>query len=330
MAGLLDFLGFGDGLTLPDQAGQEAGVGVLDRPTLLRMMKMANPTGQVFNTKPGLPPSPPSNPLGAAAGVNDIVVPPSSPPARPPQMDPRLPITQGQGLPAGASPFPTAPPPAGPVVPQASAGLLSGGAEPGATPVTTQPSTFNALDQPQQPAPPPQKPLSPGAQRAVAEAPATEGVLNRVMGFLNKNSDTFLGLAAGFGGAPSISQGLGRAATGAMYGGQQDYARQGTNLTAQVLQAKGGYSPQEAEAIARNPELLKQVINKIYPQPTFKTITDSAGNQRLVVTNDAAGTVANPNVVPSGAPQVRKIEEAFSLPRGTVFVDPSGNLRRVP
>jgi hypothetical protein len=308
MPGLLDFLGLGGGLQL-DPVGENAGIGILDPETLKRMRRMAGYTGDpTFGPRPVI-----GTPAPAAPAA------PMDPNAVPPAVMPQS-IGLGGGAgqtvtsTGGREPGPAFVPPGSPfpvrsnmefsgvppgAVPPAAPGLLSsgGGVAPGFQSVSpgysgyrggpSLPSSTSMLeDRPRR---------EPGAPLpATASAP---DLLGRVGDFLQKHSNVFLGIGAGFGGARSLSEGLGRASAGVSAGQRADVENQAYNSTIDALMQRG-MSRTDAEAIAGQPTLLKQVTQQIFPQPEFKTITDAAGNQRLVLVNPGRGTVTQPTAGP--------------------------------
>jgi hypothetical protein len=145
-----------------------------------------------------------------------------------------------------------------------------------------------------------------------------------VNNFLQQHSNLFLGIGAGFGGARSIGQGIGRASAAISEGAKEDIANQGYESSVKMLMDKG-MSRADAEAYASQPKLMEQYVQQF--QPKYMTVTDAQGVQRLVLVNPGTGTAAAPTGVPPGTPRVSKLEDALKLPRGTVFLDPDGNPR---
>jgi hypothetical protein len=116
--------------------------------------------------------------------------------------------------------------------------------------------------------PPPPVGQVPAAPPAAATAPrptanpitqlpqASAGVLDRINDYLRRNSNTLIGMGAGFAGAPSFGQGVSRAGYGALAGGKLDIADQSREATIRALVAQG-YTRDQAEAIAGDSSLLK-------------------------------------------------------------------------
>jgi hypothetical protein len=85
---------------------------------------------------------------------------------------------------------------------------------------------------------------------------ASAGVLDRINDYLKRNSNTLIGLGAGFAGAQSFGQGVSRAGYGALAGGRLDVSEQQRTATVNALMAQG-YTREQAEAIAGDKSLLK-------------------------------------------------------------------------
>jgi hypothetical protein len=324
--GLLDYLGLG-GNQPQDDPGREGGIGLLDPATLRRMemMTLRRPLAGAprvaaagMNAAP--PASPPAGqPQGPAVvpatpargslymGQNDILPPdPNQQPASGPAgyLPPRQPQLAPSGIGSDAA---RSPPVAASGLP-APPGLYPSGSQPGASPVQTMmgAAVSGALgNSPLQPQQPPVKPPTPMQASAAQRAPQTDALLDRVMGFLNKNSNTFLGLAGGFGGARSFGQGLGQAALGAMHGGTQDIAQSSQNAMHDALIAKGA-SPAEAMAAIGDPKMAQALILRYFNQPRLGVYKKGIGGREYMGWINESNQTVNKlnNVAPGTTHQV--------------------------
>jgi hypothetical protein len=85
---------------------------------------------------------------------------------------------------------------------------------------------------------------------------ASAGVLDRINDYLKRNSNTLIGLGAGFAGSRSFGEGVSRAGYGALAGGRLDVSEQQRTATVNALMAQG-YTRDQAEAMAGDKSLLK-------------------------------------------------------------------------
>jgi hypothetical protein len=307
MAGLLDIMGLGG--QMPTLEDQEQGI---DPESTRRLER---------KRRPGL-----SVQAGSEASMlNPPAIPSQGPQAGQPGY---LPPTQGQGLPGGATPFPMGPAPA----PQAPAGLLAGGAAPGATAVPTVPAGqmpttpptqggFGLLEnRPPAAAPQAPRPVNPTGPTAVPD------LLGRVGNWLSAHSNQLMSMGAGIAGAPSIGQGISRGLAGAVQGQQGDISNLAMNATVKALMEKG-VDPNTALAATSDPKIMQALIAKHFSQPTFEKLPNAYGGTDLVLTDAATGTAQRPTAVPPGTKKVNSFEEALALPKGTTFIDPEGVVR---
>jgi hypothetical protein len=292
-----------------DAGGSSIGPGMQN---VLGILAAGGPAAAAAGMPTPLPASPPAGqpqgPAGVPAtpargslymGQNDILPPdPNQQPAPGPSgyLPPRQPQLSPSGIGSDAA---RSPPVAAPVAPP---GLYPSGSQPGASPVQTMmgAAVSGALgNSPLQPPQPPVKPPTPMQASAAQRAPQTDALLDRVMGFLNKNSNTFLGLAGGFGGAPSFGQGIGRAALGAMHGGTQDITQSGQNAMHDALIAKGA-SPAEAMAAIGDPKMAQALILKYFNQPHLGVYKKGIGGREYMGWINESNQTVNPlhNVAP--------------------------------
>jgi hypothetical protein len=356
MAGLLDMLGLGGGQpTLdqldPRQFGNE--VGLLDPITLARM-NLGIKTGasraslrrerdplslppEVAPDSSLLPsagpmdrtaiPTPPNDPAGGVFGT------PQGPTGRPGvRWNQDAPGTMVDLRPQGGSLAIPPGPQSGPVAdragygpgrgigsdvvaspppPTPASGLLTPGPgvgiEPGRAPVTAT-----------SPLPSPREIDNPSRFVEPQMARAAPNALSSIGDFLHKHSNLFLGLSAGFGGARSLSEGFGRAASGVASGAQADRVNNAINLTKQALLAKG-FTEEEADAAANNPTLMKAALERFTPKWQYKTVKEPGGGESPVLFNEHSGAT-----IPAGSTIVSSFSEALALPKNTVFYDQQG------
>jgi hypothetical protein len=231
MAGMLDFLYGGPSTELnppldPSQFPMDVGYGNAPRwptATLQRMREaQRNPLGTQAGLLSGLiPEQPAAQPVPTIAGA------PATGTMGVPPLPPGAPVPAGPaGSPAPPMPAPTTIPPPPPVgqVPAAPPAAATA-PRPTANPITQLPQ-------------------------------ASAGVLDRINDYLRRNSNTLIGMGAGFAGAPSFGQGVSRAGYGALAGGKLDIADQSREATIRALVAQG-YTRDQAEAIAGDSSLLK-------------------------------------------------------------------------
>lgn len=230
MAGMLDFLYGGPSTELnppldPSQFPMDVGYGNAPRwptATLQRMREaQRNPLGTQAGLLSGLiPEQPAAQPVPTIAGA------PATGTMGVPPLPPGAPVPAGPpGSPAPALPAPTTVPPPPPV---------------GQVPA----------------APPPAAATAPRPSPVTQLPQASAGVLDRINDYLKRNSNTLIGLGAGFAGAPSFGAGVSRAGYGALAGGRLDVAEQQRTATVNALMGQG-YTREQAEAIAGQSGLLK-------------------------------------------------------------------------
>jgi hypothetical protein len=192
--------------------------------TLQRMREaQRNPLGTQLGLLGGMiPEQPAAQPVPTIAGA------PATGTMGVPPLPPGAPVMAGPpGSPAPALPAPTGVPPPPPV----------GAAVPAA------------------PAPAPA--VAPQRANPITQLPqASAGVLDRINDYLRRNSNTLIGMGAGFAGAPSFGQGVSRAGYGALAGGKLDIADQSREATIRALMGQG-YTRDQAEAVAGQSGLLK-------------------------------------------------------------------------
>jgi hypothetical protein len=154
----------------------------------------------------------------------------------------------------------------------------------------------------------PTGPAAPSIAPSAPSAPSSGGIgglLGNVAGklFDPNHAATWMALASGFAGAPSLGMGIGRAAAAAGPAMQQDrlmqMRMQGIQATYQSvrdeLQRQGvpaGQAASRALAMAQNPDLLKLAGPKIYGTlpSSVHTVTDMMGGQSLRVFDPNKGT----------------------------------------
>lgn len=93
-----------------------------------------------------------------------------------------------------------------------------------------------------------------------------EGALDFLKGanqWRKDNRSTLMALGAGMAGSQSLGQGLNRGMHLALPAQQQDIAQQKVNQTAKWLVEQKHMSPQEAEAVVNNPEMMKQILPRL-------------------------------------------------------------------
>jgi hypothetical protein len=98
-------------------------------------------------------------------------------------------------------------------------------------------------------------------------------------------------LGAGMAGSQSIGQGLSRGMQMAIPAQQADIAQQKVNQTAKWLVSKG-MSPQEANAVVNNPDMMKQLLPRIMGAKQLKwtqTGEDMLGNKQYGFVDEASG-----------------------------------------
>lgn len=106
------------------------------------------------------------------------------------------------------------------------------------------------------------------------------------------NRATLMALGAGMAGSQSLGQGLSRGMQLALPAQQQDLAQQKQNQTARWLVEKKGMSPQEAEAVVNNPEMMKQLLPRLMGAKQLKWTkvgTDALGGDKMGWIDEAAG-----------------------------------------
>lgn len=178
---------------------------------------------------------------------------------------PTFPTFQRPPLPAptpAPQPAEAAPPPAAAQPSPAPAGPSPGavGATPGGSPQV--PSKDTSL-------------LPPGS---------LADIMHKWTSWRDENRLMLLAMAGGLAGSQSIGQGLGRAFSAAVPAAQADMARGNANATADILMSKiPNLSREQAVAMARNPEIMKQVIPQLFgEQRQHVSIKDADGNERLL------------------------------------------------
>lgn len=135
---------------------------------------------------------------------------------------------------------------------------------------------------PQNTAPPgqPMNIVPPGASNAMAQAQQQPGFLDKVSGVLARNPLTLMAMGAGMMGAPSFATGMSRGLAAAVPASQADMKQniqmQGIRESYKALIAMG-YSPQEALAAVYQPEMMKQLVSRMYP--TFGDVGTNAWGQ---------------------------------------------------
>lgn len=195
----------------------------------------------------------------------------------------------------------------------------------GAAPPGWAPGMAPPMDVPPPPMPPP--PMSSGdggafmpvprmpqpdpAALPANSTPATDiprgnvpetSMLGRIGGkiddFLQNNRSTLMALGAGMAGSQSLGQGLSRGMHLALPAQQADLAQQKQNQTVKWLVEKKGVSPQEAEAIVNNPELLKQILPQLMgaKQLQHVIIKDRLGNETPMAFNPSTGQYVKADV----------------------------------
>lgn len=105
------------------------------------------------------------------------------------------------------------------------------------------------------------------------------------------NRSTLMALGAGMAGSQSIGQGLSRGMQMAIPAQQADIAQQKVNQTAKWLVSKG-MSPQEANAVVNNPDMMKQLLPRIMGAKQLKwtqTGEDMLGNKQYGFVDEASG-----------------------------------------
>jgi hypothetical protein len=108
-------------------------------------------------------------------------------------------------------------------------------------------------------------------------------------------------MSAGFGGAPSLGTGIGRAAGFAAPFAQQ---MQTQNQTVQYL-VRAGYAPDMAQLLARNPAALNEVLKQISGARQYQhvTVKDSLGNEIPLAFDPSSRRYYMPNGQEYGAGQ---------------------------
>jgi hypothetical protein len=130
-----------------------------------------------------------------------------------------------------------------------------------------------------------------------------EGALDFLKGaneWRKNNRSTLMALGAGMAGSQSLGQGLQRGMQLALPAQQADLAQQKQNQTAKWLVEKKGMSPQEAEALVNNPEILKQVLPQLMgaKQLEHVNIKGIGGEDIPLVWDPARGVYLNPDHTP--------------------------------
>jgi hypothetical protein len=240
MAGMLDFLYGGPSTELnppldPSQFPMDVGYGNAPKwptATLQRMREAQR------------------NPLGTQAGLLSGLI-PEQPAAQPVPTIAGAPATGTMGVPPLPPGAPVMAGPAGSPAPPM----------PAATGVPPPPPVGAAV--PAAPAPAPA--VAPQRANPITQLPqASAGVLDRINDYLRRNSNTLIGMGAGFAGAPSFGQGVSRAGYGALAGGKLDIADQNREATIRALMGQG-YTRDQAEAVAGQSDLLKPQTLKVGP-----------------------------------------------------------------
>jgi hypothetical protein len=251
MAGMLDWLYGGKSNELnppldPAQFPMDVGYGNAPRwptETLQRMREaQKNPLGAQLGLLSGMiPEQPAAQPVPTIAGA------PATGTMGVPPLPPGAPVPAGPaGSPAPPLPAPTTVPPPPPVAQVPAAPPAAATApRPTANPITQLPQ-------------------------------ASAGVLDRINDYLRRNSNTLIGMGAGFAGAPSFGQGVSRAGYGALAGGKLDVADQSREATIRALVAQG-YSRDQAEAIAGDSGLLKTSTLPVGPVGRQENLPVSMG-----------------------------------------------------
>lgn len=197
---------------------------------------------------------------------------------------------------------------------------------------TPAPPMPPAIDLPPGPAfggsatPPPLPPAAvphPATAAAAAAAPPRadtsiippDSLIGRMLTGLNNFRDqnrlTLLAMAGGLAGAPSIGTGISRAFTAAVPAQQFDIAQHNQNMTARALVAKG-LDPKIAEAAATNPEILKELIPRLFGAKQWQVTetTDAFGQKRPILYDPVTGATkrldlsGSQGAAPAGAPAV--------------------------
>lgn len=182
--------------------------------------------------------------------------------------------------------------------------------------------------------PPGAAPTGPASPSAGQPPPSSGGIGSLLGNVANKIFDpnhaaTWMALASGFAGAPSLGMGIGRAAGAAVPAIAADRANElrmsAISQTYQAVRSQliaQGKSPQEAGmtaiAAAQNPELLKMLAPKLYNAlpPTVHTQTGMMGEQTLRVFDPNSGTFKDQNgqtgAVTGGVPATPESEQIFN------------------
>jgi hypothetical protein len=155
--------------------------------------------------------------------------------------------------------------------------------------------------------------------RAEARRQEEPNLLQKLGAYLTdpKDRNMWLGIASGFGGAPSFGQGLGRAASGMAAGSRQDIAEQSLNQTQAALMARGA-TLEEARAAASNPALLQQWLKEHAVGYGVTGEEPYTGAKTYGTTVGGIPTNLAPPV------KVTSVTEALHLPKGTRFIVPPG------
>jgi hypothetical protein len=252
---------------------------------------------------------------------------------RDPFTDAVSPFATPQGPPPNWSPQGASPTPAPSVMPGTGpmSGMLGGGpAPPLAAPVDVPPPRSYpapvALPPTSAPASGPAPAfgsLAPATAVPPSAAPATS-LLSRIGDAINAHPNTLLSLAAGFANAQNIGQGMQRAFSAAGPAMEVDRKQRNVNQTVQFLRGRG-YSQADAEAIAGNPDVMKQLLPQLVgaKQSQFTTIgEDALGNKRYGFVDPVRGTVAPYGGSPAGT-GAGQTDVGGLLARGVTQVDPS-------
>lgn len=117
---------------------------------------------------------------------------------------------------------------------------------------------------PQQAAPPPG--AGPAPEGSVSVQPQG-GFFSGIGNKIDQNRNALLLAGAGLAGAPSAGIGISRGLMGIAQGQQLDRSQQAVNMTTQAL-IRRGMSPVDAQAVAMNPEVLKQVLPQLFGSKT--------------------------------------------------------------
>lgn len=222
--------------------------------------------------------------------------------------------------PASPAPVAAATPPSSPFDTSTSAVPFAQMSRDLATPPTTTISARRAV---------PARVAAAPAAGLPGDAPGKD-FLSRISNGLANHSNLLLAMGAGLAGDHSFGEGMSRAFAAAIPAGQQDLQNsirmQGIRGTYQSLVSQG-VSPRDALAAVYNPDVFKAMIPRIYGKtPTWGQIGhDQYGNPIYGFIDTADQTVLPANKIT--VPQVKTVEQAMRLPKGSHFIDPNGVMR---